>query len=166
VIAKTAIVSDDTIDDEIPDLDDDDLEEVDEPPPTTADFMKFAKKGDVYDVLVTEFDRIGGRNFNDQTCPQVRGHALVPLRTWRGETEITVPRGQLLTLTAGQARLSRRLANPEKLPKIGHRLRVEYTGDMKDRGKTIKTFKVSVGEHPMRVPTSWTSQNGDDNPPF
>jgi hypothetical protein len=151
---------------DVPDLDDDDLEEVDEPAPTTAAYMKFMQRGQVYDVLVTEFDRIGGRTFKDEPCPEVKGYTLRPTLTFRGETAITVPVAQLLTLTGSQARLARRLSNPDKPPKVDHRLVVEYTGEVHDKGKTIKTFDVTVGKTPMRLPTSWTSRNGDsDSPP-
>jgi hypothetical protein len=150
------------IDDEI-NLGDDDLEEVDEPPPTTAEYMKFVQVGQVYDVVVTEHSRDAGRNFNDQPCPEVRGKALKPILTFRGDTAITVPVAQELTLTASQARLARKL---DREPIVGHRLRVKYAGTIHDKGKSIKTFDVGISHLPLQLPPGWPAARNDENPPF
>jgi hypothetical protein len=144
------------------DLDDDDLEEPEDPPPTTASFMKFVQVGQVYDVVVTEHTR--DSVFYEKSCPEVKGKALKPILTFRGEYAITVPVGQELTLTCNTARLASKL---DRDSIVGHRLRVEFTGKIHDKGKTINTYKIGISPLPLRLPPGWDAPARDDEtPPF
>jgi hypothetical protein len=69
-------------------------------------------------LRVLNFDEVGGRDFNGNTCPQLVGTLTEPCTNYRdkGATKETIPGGELVTVTAGTANLRKGLliANPSR----------------------------------------------------
>ena len=115
---------------------------------SSGTFMKWEDVGDCVEGRILDFDLDGGRDFDQQPCPQLT------VETDRG----------VIVISAGQANLKRLLT--ERSPKLieGHGVKVTYSGTYTTKqGGTGKEFTLGVTPKPIAPITVELAQ---DEEPF
>jgi hypothetical protein len=122
----------------------DEFEDVEVPQGT---FIGWGKIGQTIRGRVITYSATGGRSFNGDDCPQVVLELTLDATNYKdkGTTEENLSSGELVTITAGQANLSRALeaANPAK----GDELRIKFDDTYKTAQGTGKSFKVQIARN-------------------
>lgn len=109
-----------------------------------GDFIGWGKVGQQITVAVASFSVAGGRDFNDEPCPELVGSLTEDADNYRekGTKHEHLKAGTMVVLKGGQASLKRALQAAD--PKKGDLVRITYTADVKVDKGTAKDFTVEI----------------------
>jgi hypothetical protein len=115
----------------------------------------FVGWGEVGQIIVGEvvlYSDDGGSDFNGEPCPLVVLTLTAPAATFRdkGATREALSIGELVSITAGQANLRRKLIAAGPTP--ADVVRIEYTGNFKTKNGEGKDFKVQIARRSAPEP--------------
>jgi hypothetical protein len=107
-------------------------------------FIKWNKVGQVVAGKVLRYSPTGGSDFDGEPCPIVELELLAPAVNFdKNDNEVTLPAGERVAITAGQANLKRGLE--EATPKATDKLRVEFSGTYSTtKGSKGKEFGIKI----------------------
>ena len=93
-------------------------------------FVGWGRIGQSVTGYVRGYSEDGGSDFNGAPCPLLTLELTEPAENYRdkGATRETIPVGELVSITAGQAGLRRRLLAITPSPRVGDAMRVEFSG--------------------------------------
>jgi hypothetical protein len=116
---------------------------------TTGRFIAWREVGQVATLTVTDYDPVGGEDYNGNKVPKVLGTLTEPATTF-GKKDDGFPRqevasGETVAITGGNASLRKGLLMAD--PKRGDLLRVSFTGTYPtDKGNDGKAFTVELDD--------------------
>ncbi len=123
-------------------------------------YIGWAEVGQVVTGRVVSYSPEGGRNFNDEACPQLVLELTADATNFKdkGATRETLPAGEFATITAGQANLARSIRTAD--PKPGDIIRITHDGTFKTGKGDGKSFKIQIARQAAVAPPV-PSQDGD-----
>ena len=134
-------------------------------------FVGWGRVGQHVTGIVRGYSPDAGSDFNDQPCPLLTVELTMVAENWRdkGTTKETLEAGELVSITAGQAGLRRRLHAVE--PRVGDAIRVIYDGEYPTGKGTGKSFEVKLVrgaglDHIVGAIPNRTAPRHEDEEPF
>lgn len=132
-----------------------------------SDFFAWGNDpGQILVGIIRAYDPVGGQTFNGDPCPQLELELVEPVRSIASSGAYSEhAKGEMITLTAGQASL-KRLLSATPLPMVGDVIRIHFDSKVKTAsGGMMKHFDVQIARQP-KLPTRQGPTAAEVEAPF
>jgi hypothetical protein len=137
-------------------------------------FIGWGRVGQTITGIVRGYSADAGSDFKNEPCPLLTLELTAPAENYRdkGTTRETIAAGELVSITAGQAGLRRRLHAITPPPRVGDAMRVMYDGTYptgKGDGKSFEVKHVAGAglDHVLSTPLPTSTRRPlEDEEPF